>query len=342
MDKIFEKQILEKVLPKSYTLNTADKPMHSGEVYFLWEALTAGYQMVTILEMYQMNTKDKELHALMQGIVKGLYMTRITKLEKFLKDAGFTVPPRPASKTKQGKPGVGQEVKLSDEEVLKVIFKLFEVQLDLDGRAIGSVTTSEKIREVFIGFLNADLNSFDTIQKFADSRQAVSYPPKATASVNGLTIAEAYWLWHELNYRYSGIIMLESFISNTNDQELIQVLSLGLNKVSYPQMNQLETLLKTEGFTVPSRPVDRMKQQPKDKVSQIVLRDNEIISLIVTAAQKAINTHIRAYTASKRSDVKKTFKSFIYTEIDSLKKMIKLASKRNILEEPPRVTSRQA
>ena len=49
-------------------------------------------------------------------------MHHIKKLENALKSEGFTVPPRPSSKTLQGRgPGIGQEVKFTDKEIIKNI-----------------------------------------------------------------------------------------------------------------------------------------------------------------------------------------------------------------------------
>jgi|GEM_PF-5763343 len=46
-------KILKKILPASYTLNTAQKPMHSGEIYHLWESLTASHQLINSLETFK-------------------------------------------------------------------------------------------------------------------------------------------------------------------------------------------------------------------------------------------------------------------------------------------------
>ncbi|NJD01734.1 MAG: hypothetical protein FIA99_03865 [Ruminiclostridium sp.] len=58
-------EVLKKVLPKSYTLNTMEKPMHSGEIYHLWECLIAGFQLVELLEAYYMNTEDKNIQKIL-------------------------------------------------------------------------------------------------------------------------------------------------------------------------------------------------------------------------------------------------------------------------------------
>lgn len=91
-----------------------------------------------------MNTEDTEMHILLQGLLRGVMINRVQPLEKILKDEGFTVPPRPASKSTQGKPGEGQEVKLSDDEVIRNLITCGQVILDLDAKAVG-VCTRESV-----------------------------------------------------------------------------------------------------------------------------------------------------------------------------------------------------
>lgn len=334
-------KVLKKILPKSYTLNTMDRPMHAGEIYYLWEALTAGYQVINITEAYMMNTADKKLHLLMQGFSQGVRKLRTEKLESVLKDAGFTVPPRPASKTLQGKPGIGQEVKLSDEEVIRQIYSVASSLLFLDGRGIGAVTTSNEIRDLFVGLLRDDMKAYELLFSLGKSRHVFDVPPPVTSAVNSLNAGELYWLWFAMDFRHSSILQLDTFINNTKDTGLLKEIEYGLHQVTLRQIDQLEEILKQEGFTVPPRPVDRTKQQPQGIVGRIRLTDNEVTDLLISAAQLALNNHIRAYTAAYREDVVKQFKEMIFTEIDNIKRLTNLAINYNLLENPPYVTARR-
>jgi hypothetical protein len=333
--------VLKKVMPKSYTLNTMEKPMHAGEIYYLWEALTSGYQVINITETYMMNTSDKKIHMFLQGIITGIKTLRINKIEKLLKDAGYTIPPRPSSKTLQGKPGVGQEVKLSDEEVIKLIFNVAASLLFLDGRGVGTVTTNNKIRDVFVGILDDDIKMYEILLNMGKDRNAFNIPPLATSAPNSLNIGEVYWLWFELDFRHNSIIELESFINNTKDKGLLIEIQYGLYDVSLKQIAKLEKILKREGYTVPSRPVDRTKQQPPNEIGKIVMKDDEITNILISAAQYGLKNHIRAFSAAHRSDIGKLFKEFIMTEIGNLEKLYKLATGRNLLEKPPFVSSKR-
>lgn len=335
-------KIFKKILPASYTLNTAQKPMHAGEIHHLWDSLTASHQFINALETFQMNTDEKEMHQLIQALATSIRKLRIPKLEGLLKDAGFTVPPRTSSKTLQGKPGVGTEVILSDEEITRIILNLSSALMDLDGRGIATVTTEESIRDFFIALIKQDMKEHETIIFFGKSRRSFIQLPLAVSEPNGPTIGDAYWLWAGLEfYRSSSIILLESYLSNTNDKELKKLLEHGLYKIAYPQLNKLEQTLKTAGFTVPPRPVSRMHQRPPGVLGQITLSDNEVANVIITASQFLLNQHIRAYSATFKDEYRAIFKGFVFEEIDNIKRLYSLGKTRNIMLTPPQVTSKK-
>lgn len=333
-------KLLKKILPQSYTMDTAQKPMHSGEIYHLWDALTASYRVINVAETYQMNTQDREIHLFLKGLVQGTLLLRVPSLENLLKDAGFAVPPRPASKTLQGKPGVGQEVKLTDEEVLKVMLTLSHSLLILDARGVGTATTNQAIREVFIDLLKKTVTAHDILMKMGSGRQAFNPPPPATASPGTLNLGEAYWLWDGMGYRHSTIVLLETYITNSNDAELKKVLNHGLHKIALPQLEKIETFLKNEGFTVPTRPITRTKQLPAGRTGKIILRDSEILSIVITATQVALDLHANSLGSAYRNDMRELIKSFIYDEIEYLTMLINLGNKRNLMEYPPNVTAK--
>lgn len=334
-------KILKKLLPQSYTLNTANKPMHAGEIYYLWESLTTSYHVLSLAETYLMATQDTVLHGILQGVIQGVKIFRIPKLENLLKDAGFVVPTHPSSKTLQSKPGVGQLITLTDDEVITVMYATSRAILNQDARAIGVATSDVSLVELFKDLLEDSMRIHEALLTIGMSRQILIVPPKATATVNGMDMTEVSALWTELDYRHSSISLLETFLNNTNDKELKKILNDGLQKTVFPQLDKIETLLKDEGLTIPARPADRNEQKPDNLKSKIILNDNEVIGLFLLSTQVAINHHIRAYSEVLKEDLKDLFKSFIKQEIKNLEIAIALSKKRGAILDPPNVTSKK-
>lgn len=329
---------LKKLIP--FAQPAADKPLHAGEIYYLWEGLTAGYSMLSVAETYLMNTEEGELHLLLQGLIKGVYLTRINPIEKILKEEGFTVPPRPATKTSMGRPGVGQEVKLSDEEIISNIIAWSQVSLSQNAKAIGACTR-ESVQKIFIDLLFNEMKGYSLIMDLGNSRHVLEAPPPATAGENSLNMGEVFVLWEELGGRRLSVINAETLIASTNDQELTKMLSRLLNQIALTQLEQLENKLKEEGFTVPARPVRRLNQGPPGRVNKIKLSDDEFLGVLITAAQVAIVQHTRAYGVAIRKDIRNMFKDFISTEIEEYQKLLQIVKQRHTLDNPPLVSSKR-
>jgi len=330
--------ILKKLLP--FRKSSVGKPMHAGEIYYLWEGLTSGYKAIEMAETYLMNTEDVELHTVLQGIIKGTYLFRIHRLERILKEEGFTVPPRPASKALQGKPGSAQEVKLSDDEVLLNLITWGQTLLQHDARAV-TACTRESVRKVFTDLLFDEIRGYNLLVDMGKKRKVFNPPPPATAKDDSLNITEVSYLWEELGSRHLSLINMETYIASTDDPELIRLLKRGLNQIIIPQIEKLENILKDEGFTVPPRPPMRAMQGPPGQVNKIKLKDDEIIGILTAASQSFIVFHIRGFYSAQRNDIRDFFEEVLSTEIEEYQKIIYLAQTRHTLENPPVVTSRQ-
>ncbi|NJD01735.1 MAG: DUF3231 family protein [Ruminiclostridium sp.] len=236
---------------------------------------------------------------------------------------------------------MGQEVTLSDEEVIKVLYNWVTGVMNLDVRGIATVTTNNKIRGIFKDIINTDMEFHEQLLTIGKERNALEVAPPATSAQSSLSMTEVSWLWLHIDTSQTDILQLETFMNNTKDKELLGEIQHELSKIFYPRLKQIEDLLKKEGFTVPSRPADRSQQQPEGRTNKIVLQDNEIISFLYTSAEVSMNNHLRAFSHAFRDDMRKLFKDFLFIEIENLERILKLAIKRNTLVKPPFVTSKR-
>jgi hypothetical protein len=169
-------KIFKKLLPIQTT--EAEKPMHAGEIYYLWEGLTSTYKLIGILELNLMNTEDAQLQTYLKGLATATFLLHIKKLENALKSEGFTVPPRPSSKTLQGGPGTGQEVKLTDKEIIKNIVGFGQVYIMFYSRAV-MACTRESIRNIFLDLMGDYIKVYKYLIGFGKKRNLFVPPPPA-------------------------------------------------------------------------------------------------------------------------------------------------------------------
>lgn len=329
-------KIFKKLLPFQQT--QAQKPLHSGEIYHIWEGLTGGYKLVAMAETYLMNTEDIELQLLLKALTTGAFLFKIKKLEDALKNEGFTVPPRPSSKLHQGAPGAGQEVNLTDRDIIKNIVSLGQVYIIFNARAVMS-STRDSIRNLFRDLMGEHLIAYKTFIKLGKQRNSFTPPPPATARPNSLNMSEVGIVWDELTARHMSQTNLEIYLASTKDKDLVDLLKWGLNNIVMPQMEKLENVLKDNGITVPSRPPILSHQYKSGQVNKIRSSDDETLGILTLAFQAGIILHGRALMTVLRDDLLDLFENFIYKEFNAYDKTIALAKSRYVLDNPPLVSS---
>jgi hypothetical protein len=329
-------KIFKKLLPIQTT--EAEKPMHAGEIYYLWEGLTSTYKLIGILELNLMNTEDAQLQTYLKGLATATFLLHIKKLENALKSEGFTVPPRPSSKTLQGGPGTGQEVKLTDKEIIKNIVGFGQVYIMFYSRAV-MACTRESIRNIFLDLMGDYIKVYKYLIGFGKKRNLLVPPPPASARRNSLNMEEVGIIWDELNARYLGKVNMEIYLASTIDKDLINLLKWGLKEIVVPHMELLENVLKNEGITIPSRPPVRQFQYSPGQVSKIRTSDDELLSILTVAFQAAVELHVRAFTIVYREDLIELCEKLLYDELKGYDKLISLAKARQVLANPPVISS---
>lgn len=333
---MFGKNLFKKLLP--FEKATSQKPLTAGEVYYLWESLTGTYKLITIAEMYLMNTEDPELQAYLKALTSGAFLLRVDKLENVLKEEGFTVPPRPSSKTLQGSPGSGQEVKLTDREVIKNLVGLGQSYIMFFARAV-MVSTGNSVRKLFEDMLSQTIKVYKLALGLGKSRNVFDPPPPATARKNSLNMYEVGIVWEQLTGRHSSQVNMETYLASTKDTQLNSLISWGLNEIVMPQMEKLETVLKNEGITIPPRPSIRTNQYAPGQTNKIKASDDETLGVLTVAFQSAVNLHARALSVSLRDDLLELFEGFLYRELEAYDKTIALSKSRLTLDNPPVISS---
>lgn len=329
-------KILRKLLP--FHTTEEEKPLHAGEIYYLWEGLTSAYKLIGILELNLMNTEDVQLKAYLKGLTAATFTLHIKKLENMLRNEGFTVPPRPSSKTLQGGPGLGQEVQLTDKDVVRNIVGYGQVYIMFYARAIMGCSR-ESVRGIFLDILNDYIKVYKFLLDFGKKKHHFIPPPPATAKKDSLNIEEAGVIWNELTARHISQVNMEIYMASTKDNDLIDLIKWGLDEIVIPHMEQLEAILKNEGITVPPRPPLRQDQYSAGQVNKIRTGDDELIGILTVAFQTAVALHVRALTVAYRDDFVELCEKLLYSELIGFEKLMALAKSRQALSNPPVVSS---
>jgi len=285
-----------------------------------------------------MNTEEPQLQTYLKGLTTAKFVLHIRKIEEVLKNEGFTVPPRPASKTIQGGPGKGQEVKLTDREVITNLVGLGQVYITFNTRAI-MACTRESVRNIFTNLLNDHITAYKFFTDLGKKRNIFEPPPPATAKKDSLNMGEVGIIWDELRARYLSYVNMETYLASTKDNDLINLINWGLNEIVTPQMKQLESVLRNEGFTILPRPPVRQYQYTPGQVNKIKTSDDELLGIQALAFQAAVGLHSQALSMAFRDDIIDLFEKFLYDELKGYEKLMALAKSMHALSSPPVVSS---
>ncbi|ACV63338.1 hypothetical protein Dtox_2536 [Desulfofarcimen acetoxidans DSM 771] len=312
--------------------------MHAGEIYHLWEGLTSGYKLIEVAEMYLMNTEDPELQIYLKALTTGVYFLKIKKLEDELKKEGFTVPPRPESKLIQGSAGAGQNVKLTDKEVIKNMVAFGQIYIMYNARAV-IASNRESVRRTFRDLMGDHLIAYKTFFALGKKRNIFDPTPPATAKQNSLNMSEIGVLWDALTSRHLNQVKVETYMASIKDNNLLSAMKTLRNDVIMPQMEKIENVLKNEGFTIPPRPPVRTEQYSSGQVNKIRSSDDETLGALGLTLQANVIIDSRSLTTVVSDDLFALFEKFLYQQFQSYEKFMSLAKSRFILDIPPAVTS---
>ena len=152
---------------------TAKPPVvDSGEAFLIWDFLVSRYDNIQLTQLFQNFAHDVELKMILKA---GL--TRLEKQSNKVEDEMNIVQiPLPNRPPKTLNTDAGSDV-WSDEFIFKLVFTEMQSFLDQHVRTIRSMITNDDLREMFIKFLQDEIDNFDNLCKFGKLKGWFSNPP---------------------------------------------------------------------------------------------------------------------------------------------------------------------
>ena len=153
-------------------LSKKTEDIHSGEAYILWAQLVAHYDTFELIEFFMNMAKDKDFQILVSTAVTRVIKPQIDKLEATMNFYKLPLPTRPP-----GKVNLQNNVEAArDESMFSIISDLSQTALSLHIKAI-NMCVNDSIRNMFMGFLNDELKSYDNLVKYGKVKGWIRNPP---------------------------------------------------------------------------------------------------------------------------------------------------------------------
>ncbi|MEW6448653.1 MAG: DUF3231 family protein [Bacillota bacterium] len=140
----------------------------------VWEELIARYDIIQLTQILQNFTHDTDLKLI---INKGLYNIlekQVNVLEEEMNLLQIPLPERPPkSVNAPSTTGVFQ-----DHFIFSLIFAGVQHMMDRHVKHIRSITTSDRLRGIFIEFMKQEMDIFDNMVKYGKLKGWLKVPPK--------------------------------------------------------------------------------------------------------------------------------------------------------------------
>lgn len=142
-------------------LSKKPEDIHAGEAYILWAQLVAHYDTIELIEFFMSISKDTDFKLLVANGISKIIKPQIDKLESIMNEYKLPLPSRPPCKM-----NVQNNVESArDESMFNIITDLSQTALNLHIKAI-NMCLNDSIRNMFMGFLNDELKTYDNLVKY--------------------------------------------------------------------------------------------------------------------------------------------------------------------------------
>lgn len=297
--------------------------------YNIWSQLVIQYESLESMQVLGNFVHDSDLQAALR-VLSQTYEHQVTVLEKEIKRYKLkTLTRPPKSKTS------AQVQVITDRFVFTATLNDQLCQLFSLGRAIRSTLTSDRIREMFRGFLLEHSAQFTRFFKYGKIKAwenvTPAYKTPGTKQNEPLSLNGVYHIWNHLRMRYQQLELTLFYENMVHDQDFRAGLVMA-GRTLEGQIKTLENL--AEKFEIPMPQCNPASMEvPVDPES---VEDRFIYQQIFLGVDAMVELHTRALVEIQRnSNVRKVFLKLLKEELTAFDRMVKYGKLKEWLELPP-------
>lgn len=131
--------------------NPKEEPMHYGEVFAVWSALSMAKAQVVAYEILYNHAGDKDLKKFIEDVIRNTAKPAVEEIESLLKANGVGMPPSPPERPEARRDDIPVGAHIMDPEIAATISKDIAQGLIADSGVIG-LSIREDIAFMFVQF----------------------------------------------------------------------------------------------------------------------------------------------------------------------------------------------
>lgn len=302
------------------------------EAYSIWDLLTAKYQFVEKLHIWQNFTHDMDLKYLLNNIDQSLKKI-ITTLEKKCKEYSLSGPEVGVIAINTS---ANTEV-IRDELIASDVFLWLQGITELLLRAIRTATTNDGLRETFIKINKVNLGLMNDLVAYLRIKGWINiplrYPNIPRNTKEDIDAGEAFHLWDHLTFRYDNIHQTEIYKNLVKDIDLKILITIGLQEILKKQEERLEKECLHFGIPLPKKPANIISWP--EEASDFI-KDDYLYRLLFIGIVGATLIHATAVKQALTNDrIRKLFIDLLLSEIDIQNRFITYGKIKGYINEAP-------
>lgn len=324
-------------------LHKQKQPLDWGEANALWAVARNKLIGLSTLEVYLDQVEDKELKLLIDLGINKLALPNIQRIFTMLQEDGLKVPSMPGRTYPQPTGKNTSKVKfLLDSEIAVSLKEILRLAAYLNLRGI-EVSYRDDVLDLFWSVFQADFNAFRSITGLQKSKnwQIQSpgvYTEKNINAKGKIEWGEAAGLWSIARDKLVKLIALETYLSQTTDQELKSFIETHMNGTVIPILEMIIRLLHDQGLGVPSiSGRGYLHANARENSDYNWLSDAEIAALVREHLRLVLYVDFEALIDVFRSDLLDLAWDIFARDVQAFRKIIQLQRGKNWLLDFPSV-----
>ncbi|MBM7622694.1 DUF3231 family protein [Sporohalobacter salinus] len=164
---------IQELISKSKSSQELQNEISVNEVWYLWDVLTARYDVIRTTQLLKSFAKDKDLNLILEDGLKEL-TNDINRIENLMKKYGATMPNK---KPIEDIPITKNVEKITDKYIFRRVFRGIQNFIPIEGKAFTGSGNAE-IRSFFKDMLIKELKLYDRLYEYGKMKSWTIKPPK--------------------------------------------------------------------------------------------------------------------------------------------------------------------
>lgn len=160
----------------SLNSKSQEEPLHSGEVFLLWDYLFSTQGFLVTLQVLANHTGDHELRVYLDDLLENCFTIEKEQVEALMKDTGIRLPPSPPDRPNVEVQDIPAGARFNDPEIALLVQKEL-----IAGRMMCSYITGaairDDLRDMFSEYYSQKENYEGKILKIMKDKGWVVSPP---------------------------------------------------------------------------------------------------------------------------------------------------------------------